>query len=185
MSSVTVKTPQVRLRVVGIFYDQVLDWPKAGTIKDLLDLAVIKAGMTKELSNFSYTSKVMLKLRGGKLTSCNSLFGFTHNLVNSIAPSLGDKTREAGYYKLFESSSVENGSITVHAWQYYVIRKENVMSNFCNGDVNKFDVSPAVPKLSEGTPGFTPFDEFILVDGDEVVWRNVSIVRNPQKLPIY
>ena len=176
---------QVRLRVVGVFYDQMLGLRDGGSIKDLLDVAVLNTGMTGTLSNFSYTSTVMQRLKNGAPTSFNSLLGFAHNLTNQIKPSLGNKERRAGYYKLFESISIEKDSVTVHAWQYYVIRSENVKSNFWEGAASKPDVSPAVPKAGEGTPGFTPFDEFTLVDGDEVVWRNVSIVRNPQELPIY
>ena len=185
MAKPSLKTPQIRLRVVGVFYDQKLDWLKPGSIKDLLDLAVVQAGVTGPLTNFSYTSKAIVKLVAGKPALCNSLFGFAHNLTNQIKPSLGNKQRAAGYYKLFESTSVEKDSVTVHAWQYYVIRGENVKSNYWEGAVNKPDVSPAVPKATEGTPGFTPFDEFKLVAGDEVIWRNVSIVRNPQTPPIY
>ena len=176
---------QVRLRVVGVFYDEMLGVREGDSIKDLLDVAVANAGVTNTLSNFSYTSTVMQKLNNGAATSFNSLLGFAHNVTKQIKPSLGNKERAEGYYKLFESTSVQNGSVTVHAWQYYVIRDKTVESNFWKDKKNQPDVSPAVPKAGEGTPGFTPFNEFELMKGDEVVWRNVSIVRNPQTPPIY
>ena len=192
--------PLVRLRVVGIFYEKTFAFaeiPGGKTIKDLLDLAVKNGGLTPasippattpRQSVFSYTATVMAKSMGAGTARVNSLLGFTHNLVAPLNPSLGNKPRNAGMYKLFESTSVENGSVTVHAWQYYVIRGENVFSNYYDGDLARPDVSPADPIASNfpgGKPGFTPFDQVTLLPGDEVVWRNVSIVRNPQTPPIY
>lgn len=172
-----------RLRIVGIFYDQSTTITEGETIKDLLDKAVLE-GMGK----LTYTSTVKYKLQDGKSVACNSLFGFTHQLIKDINPSLGNKNREDGYYKLFESTSVERDSVTVHAWQYYVIRNGKVFSNFWDGNDQR-DVSPAEPprQLSptDPKPGFTPFDVIKINDTDEVVWRNVAIVRNPQTPPIY
>lgn len=177
----------IRLRVVGIFYDAEFSPVGILTIKDLLDAAVLK-----EQGNFSYVTSVKFKTVGGAPKAINSLFGFANRLrEGGIPESLGAKVRNAGHYKLFESTSVERDSVTVHAWQYYVIRGESVVSNYWNGAAldgeNKLpDVSPAVPKEFQGsTTGFTPFDTMKLVDGDEVVWRNVSIVRNPQTEPVY
>jgi hypothetical protein len=185
----------IRLRVVGVFYDKSFNAGGISNIKDLLDVAVRDAGMVapigggSPLSKFTYTSTIRNKLgAGGVNEAVYSLLGFTHYLTNDIQPSLGAKQRLAGYYKLFESTSIERDSVTVHAWQYYVIRRaqRNVVSNFWEGDVNEPDVSPATPPT--GTPfkpGFTPFDQMPIQDGDEVVWRNVSIVRNPQTEPIF
>lgn len=195
----------IRLRVVGIFYDQDfsiadVDTNPNGrkTLKELLDLAVRRAGTTvvfdkiTPISRFSYTSKITNKLEpGGSSATYNSLFGFTH-YIEEIATSLGEKVRKRGFYKLFESTSVERDSVTVHAWQYYVIRKEKnnatskiVESNFYDDKANSRDVSPAIPNPALGKVGFTPFDRMDLQEDDEVVWRNVSIVRNPQTEPIY
>ena len=184
----------VRLRVVGVFYEKRFDLPAGSTIKDLLDLAVVDgnstnvtttSGAVSSQSVFSYTTKLMHKPASAPPRVFNSLVGFTHCLVAPLNPSLGNKQRKAGIYRLFESTSVENGSETVHAWQYYLIRGENVRSNYYKGDLTRPDVSPADPIASAfpgGIPGFTPFDEVTLEEGDEVVWRNVSIVRNPQVL---
>jgi hypothetical protein len=190
----------IRLRVVGVFYDETFTSAEVQSIKnikDLLDAAVKRAGMVtpvgggSPLSKFTYTSTIRDKPAATK--AVYSLLGFTHYLTGNIEPSLGDKKRSAGYYKLFESTSVERDSVTVHAWQYYVIRKDKansnsktVASNFWEGDAMFPDVSPAEPnRTTNGLPGFTPFDQMLLEDGDEVIWRNVSIVRNPQTEPIY
>lgn len=177
----------IRLRVVGVFYDANFPFAGIGNIKDLLDAAVLK-----EKGNFSYATTVKFKVVDRKQKAINSLLGFCNRLNGKGIPkSLGAQKRDVGYYKLFESTSVERDSVTVHAWQYYVIRGEQVISNYWNGaelDGTKKlpDVSPAVPKPYVGsTPGFTPFDTMALRDGDEVVWRNVSIVRNPQTEPVY
>ncbi len=177
----------IRLRVVGVFYDAEFSPTGILTIKDLLDVAVLK-----EQGSFSYVTSVKFKTVGGTPKAINSLFGFANRLRgDGIPESLGAKVRSAGYYKLFESTSVERDSVTVHAWQYYVIRGESVVSNYwngaeLNGEIKLPDVSPAVPRPFDGSaPGFTPFDTMELVDGDEVVWRNVSIVRNPQTEPVY
>ncbi len=192
----------IRLRVVGIFYDKSFkpeEIKDVKNIKDLLDVAVREGGMVKPkdggspLSRFTYTSTIRAKLNEeGRPESVYSLLGFTHYLEAKIDKSLGAKERLAGYYKLFESTAVERDSVTVHAWQYYVIRADRqnpksktVSSNFWDGKAPFPDVSPAVPNGLEGTPGFTPFDTMTLMDGDEVVWRNVAIVRNPQTEPIY
>ena len=195
MDAAKAKPPQVRLRVVGIFYEETFNFDdiRGGkTIKDLLDLAVEKGDLTlasnppdktPQQSVFSYTSAVMVKKVGFATTRVNSLVGFTHNLKAPLNISLGNRPRKAGMYKLFESTAVENGSVTVHAWQYYVIRGEKIFSNYYKGALAQPDVSPADPIASgfeEGVPGFTPFDQVKLKKGDEVVWRNVSIVRNPQ-----
>jgi hypothetical protein len=173
-----------RLRIVGIFYDQSFVVADGITIKDLLDIAVIDSK-----GNFSYTSTIKFKLQDDKPVACNSLFGFAHQIETGIFPSLGNKKRDDGYYKLFESTSVERESVTVHAWQYYVIRGGKVFSNFWDGVAPFPDVSPAKPaaptKPTDPKPGFTPFDVIKINNDDEVVWRNVSIVRNPQTLPIY
>ena len=119
----------IRLRVVGIFYEQTFDFADitgGKTIKDLLDLAVRRGNSTPvataggtpvQQSVFSYATKVMHKPASKPAALFNSLLGFTHNLVAPLDPSLGNKPRKAGTYKLFESTSVENGSVTVHAWQ--------------------------------------------------------------------
>ena len=190
----------VRLRVVGVFYEQTFnlaDVAAGKTIKDLLDLAVETSELTPlsttpkkvpQQSVFSYTSAVMVKKVDAGSARVHSLLGFTHNLVAPLNISLGNKERKAGTYKLFESTSIENGSVTVHAWQYYLIRGNEVSSNYYKGESERPDVSPADPMASGfvgGTPGFTPFDQVTQMEGDEVVWRNVSIVRNPQTPPIY
>lgn len=169
---------KIRLRVVGVYYDDEFDAVGISNIKDLLDAAVLKGK-----GSFTYEPKVKCKMIGGKATIMNSLMGFTHQLKPAINPSLGLQDRRSGFYSLFQTTSVERGSETVHAWQYYIIRAHQSVSNVFNGDPNEYEVSPATPPKSN--PGFTSFDMAKLKEGDEVVWRNVSIVRNPQTEPIY
>lgn len=182
---------KVRLRVVGVFYDQMLTVKKDGSIKDLLDAAVLDSGSKTSSGRLDYTSKLKCVDKNGKATLINSLVGFGHNIKSPFS-SLGAKPRKAGLYELSESETVSNGTVTVHAWQYYVIRDKKVFSNYWNGEA-AFDASPAnpssipadFPALPAGEAGFTAFDRVTLNPGDEVIWRNVSIVRNPQTPPIY
>jgi hypothetical protein len=56
------------------------------------------------------------------------------------------------------------------------------ISNASDGN-DAFDVSPASPKnnpdFHDAKAGFTPFDKQQVFNGDEIVWRNVSIARGP------
>lgn len=211
---VAIREDQVRLRVVGVFYDKNFSYDaivnSSGnnnpTIKDLLDFAVKDGrmvdipsgpnGETQKINCFGYTAARRFKPAD---TAANpptvdgiisSLLGFEHTLASELMVSLGKKIRKVGYYKLFESTSIEKGSVTVHAWQYYLIRGNVIQSNYWpdqDKEANP-DVSPAYPTRegdNGGGAGFTPFDTVSIDPGDEVVWRNVSIVRNPQTPPIY
>ena len=110
-----------------------------------------------------------------------SLSSFIHK-IESLEPNLGDRRREAGIYEIRVTVDPVNGNEIVHAWQYYVIRGESAISNSSDGR-DALDVSPASPKnnpdFHDAKAGFTPFDKQQVFNGDEIVWRNVSIARGP------
>lgn len=167
---------KVRLRIAGIYYDETFDLdgvrvppfnipqrsPTAkATIFELLEAAFNKPGKNKE--NFVYVFE-----RRGDHLSITSL-GVTHK-KNIVGP-LGGKFRPAGTYQLTEIG-IPGGVV---AWQYYVYKK-GVSASQLKYDPNKpTGYSPA--KGNGGT--FTGFDQFELEDGDEVIWRQVAILREP------
>ena len=170
-----IKKITVRLRVVGVFYDEMITVEKAGdiTIKDVLDQAE-----KSSLKTFRYRAEERYSKRyAGRVLSLSS---FTHKIA-TLNPSLGARKRTAGIYEIRETVDPINGNEIVHAWQYYVISGGKAVSNASNGR-DPFDVSPADPKnplFEKAVAGFTPFEKQKVVNNDEIVWRNVSIARGP------
>lgn len=87
----------------------------------------------------------------------------------NIVGTLGGNTRPAGIYQLSEIA-IPSGVV---AWQYYVYRNGKSASQLRPSDGTGY--SPV--KGDGGT--FTGFDQFELEDGDEVIWRQVAILREP------
>lgn len=171
-----IKKTKVRLRIVGVFYDEMITVEKDGkvTVKDVLDEAE-----KSSLETFRYRAEERYSKRyAGRVLSLSS---FTHK-ITTLDPSLGARKRAAGIYEIRETVDPINGNEIVHAWQYYVISGGKAVSNASDGK-DPFDVSPASPKNSTISPkavaGFTPFDRQEVVNNDEIVWRNVSIARGP------
>jgi len=169
-----IKEITVRLRVVGVFYDEMVTVPDEGkvTIRHILD----KAQETSQ-KTFRYRAELRYTDANKRVLSLNS---FTHKIseLDPVRgnPSLGNRKREAGIYEIRETVDPINGNEIVHAWQYYVIRKGKPVSNASQG-TGPFDVSPARPAPAQA--GFLAFDKQGVEDGDEIVWRNVSIARGP------
>lgn len=169
----------IRLRVVGVFFDKILTLTDvvSPTIKDVLDAAVVAAA-----GNFVYTAETRFDSSAGKASL--TMKSFEHDLVGPLAPTLGGRSRIAGRYVLGETVDSIGGSTIVRAWQYYVIRAGKAVSNAVDG-LGRYDVSatnpvgPLVPGDPLPTPGFTTFNRQGVDDGDEIIWRNVSIVRTP------
>lgn len=170
----------VRLRIAGIYYDEKFNLgdltpipaitipdrvPPIGggpTIFELLEAAYRKPGKNKE--GFVYVFE-----RRGDFLSITSL-GVTHK--KDLVGSLGNKSRPAGTYQLTEIA-IPSGVV---AWQYYVYRDGISVSQLvppAGGPVTGFS-----PAKGNGQ-GFTGFDQFELEDGDEVIWRQVAILRGP------
>lgn len=168
----------IRLRIAGIYYDesfQIADLvpvpaiavpgrvsPGANpTIFELLETAVAKPGKNK--ADFVYVFE-----RRGKHLSITSL-GVRHK--KAIGLTLGGNTRPPGTYQLTEIAIPEG----VVAWQYYVYR----------GGISVSQQQPPIAPTSGFSPvkgnddGFTGFDQFELLDGDEIIWRQVAILRGP------
>ena len=167
----------VRLRIAGIYYDETFPFdqlkpipafdipgrsaPAGPTIFELLEAAYRKPGENKD--HFIYVFE-----RRNRTLSITSL-GVTH--TTDIGLSLGEKRRNKGPYQLTETAI----PFGVVAWQYYVYR----------GGISASQQKPnAVPMTGysgakgDGS-GFTGFDQFVLKDGDEVIYRQVAILREP------
>jgi hypothetical protein len=168
----------VRLRIAGIYYDEKFDFttdlapvpafvipdrvpPISGapTIFELLEAAFRKPGKNRE--NFIYVFE-----RRGDHLSITSL-GVTHK--KDLVGSLGDKTRVEGAYQLTEIA-IPSG---VAAWQYYVYRNGISVSQLVK------DATTGYSPVKGDDKGFTGFDQFELQDGDEVIYRQVCILRGP------
>ena len=171
---------EVRLRIAGIYYDETFlysDLEKiipaitfrtprnfsttVPTIFELLEVATEKPGTDKK--NFTY----VFERRGAKGLSITSL-GVEHE--KEVGPTLNRNRRPKGIYQLTEIA-IPAGVV---AWQYYVYRKGISWSQ-----LNPGSLSGASPVINPGTSGFTAFDQFKLEPGDEVVWRQVAILRGP------
>lgn len=167
----------VRLRIAGIYYDEKFNFaeltpvpafaipdrvPPSGdpTIFELLEAAFRKPGKNKD--NFIYVFE-----RREMSLSITSL-GVTHR--KDLVGSLGNKTRPAGTYQLTETAFPSG----VVAWQYYVYRNGISVSQLLSPP----PLTGYSPAKGDGT-GFTGFDQFVLQDGDEVIWRQVAILRGP------
>ena len=171
----------IRLRIAGIYYDEKFELadlkpipafelpgrraPGAGpTIFELLEAAVRKPGVDKK--NFIYVFE-----RREKRLSITSL-GVTHE--KQIVGTLGNRARDAGTYQLTEIA-IPAGVV---AWQYYVYRGGIAASQLVYPPPAGGTVTGFSPVRGNGQ-GFTGFDQFELQDGDEVIWRQVAILREP------
>jgi hypothetical protein len=175
----------IRLRVAGIYYDEKFPFEtvKAAvgsfvipgrtapsttepTIFELLEVATNTTFPNRE--DFNY----VFERRGTKL----SLTSIGVTLTEDLVGSLGGKYRPAGTYQLTEIA-IPSGVV---AWQYYVYRKGVSYSQL------GFPTNPATVPTTGFSPAtgltgatFTGFDQFILEPDDEVIWRQVAILRGP------
>jgi hypothetical protein len=110
-----------------------------------------------------------LERRREKGLSITSL-GVEH--LNVVGPTLNLNKRQPGIYQLTEIA-IPGGVV---AWQCYVYRNGISFSQLYPGAA-----SGGSPAINGKTPamGFTAFDRFPLEPGDEVVWRQVAILRGP------
>jgi hypothetical protein len=162
----------VRLRIVGVFFDDPqVPWNAGDTIKNILDAAAVRAA-----GKLVYASDVRFDPGPKKLVE--TLRSFQHTLGGPLQPTLGGRSRVRGTYEIEEQVESHKGVVIVRAWQYYVIRGGRAFSNASDGQ-DVFDASPPTP-TPPSTPGFTPFTQFNVNDGDEIIWRNVSIARSPR-----
>jgi hypothetical protein len=184
----------VRLRIAGLYYDEKFEFSELTplpafvipdrvppvpvppdppvapanrkTIFELLEAAYRKPGKNKE--NFIYVFE-----RRGPTLSMTSL-GVTHK--KNIVGTLGNQSRPAGIYQLTEIA-IPSGVV---AWQYYVYRNGISTSQLKPSPVGPTGYSP----VKGDGKSFTGFDQFILKDGDEVIWRQVAILRGPN-VPVH
>jgi hypothetical protein len=172
---------KVRLRIAGLYYDEKFDFaelstivvpvlpgrpiPAGPTILELMEAAFSRPGRNKE--DFNYT----FERRGERGLSMVSL-GVTHR--RPLVGTLGGNSRPAGRYELAEIA-IPHGIV---AWQYYVYKAGVSKSQLDYEPTDPTGYSPAKPPKGDKS-GFTAFDQFPLEDGDEVIWRQVAILREP------
>jgi hypothetical protein len=179
----------VRLRIAGIYFDDFFPFAELGTIStritgvkpsgkptilELLEVAwkryqsAVKPVNEKKL--FEYGILRRPEKEGLSITS----FSIEH--TNPIKKSIGNNVRPAGVYTLSEFE-FPNGVV---AWQYYVIRNGISISQYQPLPFPTSAFSPA--EVTTGA-GFTPFSEKVLEAGDQVIWRQVAILRGPVAPP--
>jgi hypothetical protein len=182
----------VRLRVAGIFYDEKFEFSvlralipaidlfgrtvpstTEPTIFELLEAATRSPGTNKK--NFFYAFERRNISKPAKSVLSMVSLGVTHK--KPIAKTIGGDSRPAGTYQLTETPFPSG----ITAWQYYVYRNGVSVSQLKPPPPNT-GYSPAV---GTATSSFTGFDRFKLKDGDEVIWRLVSILREPNSSDPY
>lgn len=188
----------VRLRIAGIFYDQEFEYntltpvpaftipdrnvplnpatnpipdiaigAPVPTIFELFEAARRAPGVDKE--NFIY----VFERRDGALSMTS--IGVNHKVPFR---SLGEKERNAGPYQLTEIAI----PFGVVAWQYYVYRNGISVSKQNPNTMEGYSGAKGLTPLGTTVPhgsGFTGFDQFVLRDGDEVIYRQIAILREP------
>jgi hypothetical protein len=177
---------QVRLRVAGIYYDQLFDidvltpnphfkipgrTPLAGgqpTILELLEAARRNPGPDKDNFNYVFERREITLPDGKPGGEGLSLTSITVEHTKEIR-SLGGNHRPAGIYQLTEIA-IPCGVV---AWQSYVYR--NGISETQDDPKSGSGYSPVIPTKG----GFLLFDQTPIEGGDEVIWRQVAILREP------
>jgi hypothetical protein len=171
---------EIRLRVAGIYFNRFLNVPANAdgspiTIKNAMDFCKATYDIGKE-NGFDYGPKAVNMPDGRQLNlvDCISHFfsgAYDFNGDGKITPgkdnkgkTLGNNTRAAGLYALKEQTIQSSPQISL-VWQYYVRE--------LNGEGSLR--SRTMPSNS----GFTSFDKFELKDGDELLWRLVTIQFGP------
>lgn len=185
----------VRLRVAGIYYDAYFDFPSLKktvpafvipgqhppsttepTVFELLEAARNNPnGNAKGAPPVHFDKENFLYVFERRATQLSIVsLGITH--LNDIKPSLGNKVRPKGVYQMTEF--VFAGGVV--AWQLYVYRDGISITQLPNPK-SKSVTTGFSPVKGDGK-GFKSFDQTILHDNDEVIFRQVAILRGPLPL---
>jgi hypothetical protein len=171
---------EVRLRIAGLYFNRKLVVPApadgtATTIKTVLDFCKGKHPIG-EKNGFSYTTFTVPTASGSPIELMQSMMhnysgSFDFNGDGKITAAqdnkgltLGANSRDGGLYALKSQSISDTPDIRL-VWQYYV--RAN------NGD--GISRSKTLPKDS----GFKSFADFEVKEGDEILWRLVTIQFTP------
>jgi hypothetical protein len=171
---------EIRLRVAGIYYNRKRNVPPnadgtAITIKNAMDFfkAQYPIGGT---GGFDYGPKTVDLPDGTKFSLVESI---SHNFSGAYdfngdgkitagkdnkGKTLGNNNRDGGLYAL-KSQMIQTSPKINLVWQYYVRERDG------EGTLRS--------RTTPGDNGFTGFDNFELKDGDELLWRLVTIQFEP------
>ncbi len=149
----------IKLRVVGILYNNIVTLPGGGTVQQVLDAAVKSPGPLA--SGFGYIPIGA----PGKI----SVFAFKAAYPNKIKSVTSGKIYDAGTYFLKENSSGQFPSI----WQYYIFDAEGRVV----GPNNNVHVDPTNP--GGGIINYFGSTNAFVPDGGSLVWRLVAIPTGP------
>lgn len=153
----------IKLRVVGILYNNVVELSGDSTVRQVLDAAVASPGPA---AAFGYTSAAAPSGFNGTL----SVSAFYALYANPVVSVTSGHIYPAGEYYLDESASGPNST---SIWQYYIFD--------ANGDV----VGPKNTRPSDPTnPGggkivYYDSTSAIVPAGGSLVWRLVAIPTKP------
>jgi hypothetical protein len=153
----------VKLRVVGILYNNVVDVPGGSTVQEVLDAAVANPGPA---AVFGYTSIPASPGSNGTL----SVSAFYAKYLNPVVSVTSGNVYEPGPYYLAESSA---GQQPLSIWQYYIFDATGRVV----GPKSDYPVDPTNP--GGGTIYYFDSVGATVPDGGSLVWRLVAIPTGP------
>lgn len=171
---------EIRLRVAGIYFNRKRNIPPnadgtAITIKNAMDFFKTQYPIG-ETNGFDYLPKTEVMPDGTQISSIESISHFFSGaydfngdgkitaLKDNKGKTLGNNHRDGGLYAL-KSKTIQTSPKINLVWQYYVSE--------ANGE------GVVRSRTTPGDKGFTSFDKFELKDGDELLWRLVTIQFGP------
>lgn len=153
----------IKLRVVGILYNNVVDLSVDSTVQQVLDAAVANPGTA---AAFGYTPAPA----GADSNGTSAVSALYAQYANPVVSVTSGRTYPAGPYYLEESAS---GQYPHSIWQYYIFD--------ANGDVigpnNARPIDPTNP--GGGTIYYYDSASAIVPAGGSLVWRLVAIPTGP------
>lgn len=150
----------IKLRIVGIYYNNNVELGGSATVKQVVDAAVANPGANK---SFGYVPGP----RGMQGNGSMSITAFYANYENSIISESSGLRKKSGEYYLSENLTA--GTV----WQFYMFDKE--------GRVLSLKQQPADNPTTPTGGDFDYFDsaDAIVPDGGAVVWRLVKLLFEP------
>jgi hypothetical protein len=150
----------IKLRVVGILYNNIVNLSGGSTVQQVLDAAVANPG--PQASGFGY---IPTGPQGR-----TSVQAFKVRYPKPIKSVTSGRMYPAGIYFLQESSAPQGPQ---NVWQYYIYDSEGRVV----GPNNNVHVDPTNP--GGGTINYFGSASAIVPDGGSLVWRLVAIPTGP------
>ena len=150
----------IRLRVVGILYNTIVDLSGGSTVQQVLDAAVANPGPLASGFGYSTTGP----------QGAMSVQAFKAAYPNPVTSVTSGRTYPAGIYFLQESSA---GQYPQSIWQYYIYVSQGRV-------VGPNDTVPADPtNPAGGTINYFESANAFVPDAGSLVWRLVAIPTGP------